>query len=445
MRDILLIMMVFAGSFVSLFRPVFGLLFFVFLGFVNPHSMTWGIAQTLPLSQIAGICTILGFLFWSERKAFPQQWELVLLTALCCVFVLSTIFAIRPADAITKLILVSKILLIVILSTAIINTKDRVHALLRVIALSLGFFAAKGGIFVILTGGSHLVYGPEESFLAANNSIGLAMAMNVPLLAYLSKIETRPWLRQIMRVMLVLSYPAVICTYSRGAWVGLAVATVVIIFKSRRRFIMVAAAGLLIVMLLPLMSRLTPQRLVQRYDTLVNYEDDSSAESRFWNWEFCRRVGMARPFTGGGFDFYSIDLYARYYPEFLERWPGKTWSCHSMWFTVFGEHGFPGFFLWMALMISSLASLRRIRLYARSHPEQYWMHECADALQGALIAFIVVGTFLDAAYFDMYYFLVAIVIIMKEIVRRNRQSGPTVEGIPRAAPTMAEPSLLRAS
>jgi hypothetical protein len=37
-------------------------------------------------------------------------------------------------------------------------------------------------------------------------------------------------------------------------------------------------------------------------------------------------------------------------------------------------------------------------------------------LKAALITFIVVGTFYDAAYFDMFYYLVAAIIIIKEII-----------------------------
>jgi hypothetical protein len=38
-------------------------------------------------------------------------------------------------------------------------------------------------------------------------------------------------------------------------------------------------------------------------------------------------------------------------------------------------------------------------------------------LQTALIAFTIVGSFYDAAYFDFFYQLVAVVIILKERLR----------------------------
>jgi probable O-glycosylation ligase (exosortase A-associated) len=172
--------------------------------------------------------------------------------------------------------------------------------------------------------------------------------------------------------------------------------------------------------------------LVDRYDVLVNYEKDASAESRLWNWEFCKRVGLTNPLNGGGFDFYSNELYPIYYPEFIERWgPQKIWSCHSIWFTILGEHGLPGFILWIALMSSCFLSLRQMRSYGRSHPEMSWAIHCTDMLQAALVAFIVVGTFLDAAYFDMFYYLVAVIVIIKERMRHSPAGTSAVATVTR--------------
>jgi putative inorganic carbon (HCO3(-)) transporter len=139
------------------------------------------------------------------------------------------------------------------------------------------------------------------------------------------------------------SYPATICTFSRGAWLALAAATGLIILKSKYKVFILAAALVLVPMSLPLL----PERVVNRYDDLQNHEQEQSAQSRFWNWEFYIRVGLGNPLHGGGFDYYSRQAYVLYFPEFLKRWSGKVWPCHSMWFTVLGEHGLPGMTLWL--------------------------------------------------------------------------------------------------
>jgi probable O-glycosylation ligase (exosortase A-associated) len=436
MRDILLIAVVSGFSLAALFRPFVGILFFVWLGFFNPQSYTWSVAQTLPLSYVTAVCIVIGFFISGEAKKFVLRRESILLLLLWTVFGFSTLAAIYPGQAADRLIYVSKILLMVFLTLFLTTNKSRLDALLRTIALSLGFYGLKGGVFAIATGGQYLVFGPENSFLEANNSIGLALAMNIPLLYYLLRIEARPWLRWVIRAMMWSSFPAVICTYSRGAWLGLVIVSALLLLKSRHKFLVVALAGVLLALSLSALPQLLPERFFSRYDQLVNYEKDDSAESRLWSWEFCKRVGLARPLTGGGFNYYSRETHRRYYPEFLERWPNKEWTCHSSWLTVFGEHGFPGFILWISLLVCCLLTLRRIRAYGKTRPESSWIPVFADGIQSSIVAYMVVGTFLDAAYFDMFYYLVAMVIVGKEIALTVPQTTPLRSPIPAPAVTV---------
>ena len=418
MRDILLTVIVSGFALIALVRPFVGVLLFTWLGFFYPQSYTWGFGRTLPFSQIGGIATIAGYLFSKETKRFPITRESILLLCLWAMFGFSSLFAIYPDQATNHLIYISKILLMVFLTMSLINDRSRLEMVLRVIALSIGFVGIKGAAFVIATGGENMVWGPEGSFLESNNSMGLALAMNVPLLYYLWRIETRPWLRNIMIAMLWGSFPAVICTYSRGAWLGLAMVTVLIFVRMKHKFLAVSAVGLIVLIGGGALSQLLPQRLFTRYDQLENYEEESSAQSRFWSWEFCKRVGFDRPLTGGGFDFASIETYKQYYPEFAKVWgEDKVWTCHSTWLTIFGEHGFPGFIIWISLLFSCLASLRFLRAYGKMNPEYSWLVLFTAAIQAALVAYMIVGTFLDAAYFDMFYYMVAMVIVAKEMVR----------------------------
>jgi probable O-glycosylation ligase (exosortase A-associated) len=330
----------------------------------------------------------------------------------------STWGALYPEDALEKLIGVSKIFLMIGIATLIINSDEKLYSLIRIIGYTLGFFALKAGLFAIRSGGTELVYGPEISFLSANNSIGLALGMSMPILAYLIKTERARWVKWMGKAMFLMSIPAIVFTFSRGAWLGLVMAVALTALKSKRKFVAVGVVGILVVLLQAIVPMIAPDRLVKRYDDLVNYENEGSAQSRFWNWEFCRRVGFARPMIGGGFDFYRLETYARFYPEFSVRYPGKVWSCHNSFLSVFGEHGVPGAVVWSWLIGLTFINLRRLRLYARQSLGPPNLKDFADMVQGSLVVFFVVGSFIDAAYFDMFYYLLAFVIIQKGLVAR---------------------------
>jgi len=425
MRDIVLLAAVIAAALMAVRRPSFGLLTFVFLGVVAPQSYTWGFGRTFPFSQLIAISTVVGMFVSPERKTLGIQRETLLLILLWAFFGASTFVALYPGEALEAFLLVSKIFLMIIVATFVINSEEKLNSLIRVIGYSLGFYGLKGGFFAIVSGGGFIVWGPEDSFLYANNSIGLGLAMNIPVLLYLLKVEQGSWRRWILRSMLFLTYPAIICTYSRGAWLGMIMVTAMSVLKSRRRFVALVLAGL-VVLAVQIGPRIAPDRLQQRFDSLVNYEEDSSAQSRFWNWEFCKRVGLARPLSGGGFNLYRLESYANFYPEFLTQWPGKVWSCHSTWLTLFAEHGIPGFVIWFTLLICCLMSLRQIRAYGKRAGSLY-LSNFVDMVQNSLVAYFVVGTFIDAAYFDIFYYFVAFIIIQKGmILRQTREAARSV-------------------
>ena len=419
MRDILVIFIVILCSLVALRQPVVGILSFICLSLLNLHGMSWGIARTFPFAQLTAIGTLIGYISWSGEKKLPRHRESYFLIILWCLFVGTTVFAIEPEIAQKQLIHISKILLMVFLSMFLLNSFNKLNMLMRVITLALGFHGLKSGIFAIMTGGSQLVYGPENSFLTANNSIGLALAMNIPLLYYMQQVEPNRWLRRIMITMLVFSYPAVVCTFSRGAWLGLAAGTFLIIWKSHHRTKLLIVMSLMWILLLPFVLDILPNRVLSRYNDLVNYEHDGSAQSRFWNWELCRRVGVANPLHGGGFDFYSKEIYSLYYPEFNAHWGSKVWSCHSAWFTILGEHGVITFSIWLGLFVSYFFSIRKMLRLGKSHVHLAWVIPYAEMLQITMVVYMVVSTFLDTAYFDIFYQLVAALVILKECFRRS--------------------------
>jgi O-antigen ligase len=155
---------------------------------------------------------------------------------------------------------------------------------------------------------------------------------------------------------------------------------------------------------------------------------------RLWSWEFCRRVGFANPITGAGFNFISIETWTQYYPEFLEwRWNHKVSACHGTVMTVLGEHGFPGALIWLGLLGSCLVGLWRLRQSAnRMGPEAVWAVAVADMLLAAFTAYMVGGTFVDLNYFDLFYQLVAMVVMLKALAPKAAASvaaaGATVVG-----------------
>ncbi len=435
MRDTLIIVTVLIFAFLALRKPVIGIYAFVGFSIFNPHSYAWAWAQSFPFALILALSVIGGMIFANEKFQLPRQREFNLLIILWVIFGLSTLDAILPdrgppSDwALDKFIYVSKIFLMVILSMILVNTPEKLQWLMRVVAISIGLYACKSGLFSLATGFSHMVWGPERSFLYANNAIGLAMAMNVPILFHLIKIEKTSWLKISLWAMLFLSYPAVLATYSRGAWLGLGFATL-LLFPSIKSKVGIVAMGVLAIALIsPIFSTdLLPERIVSRFDQLVNYEEEASAQSRFWSWKTCFRVGMYNPFLGEGFNFYSPEVYLKYYPEFREHYgEGKAWSCHNAWLTVLAEHGVVAFFIWVSLIGCVIGASAKIRKLSNN-----WVYlQYGQMLKSSILVFGLVGVFYDAAYFDLFYQIIGALVVVKNCCIKD--SGYSRAHIPRTS------------
>lgn len=425
MRDLFFIAIAIVCSLIAIRKPVFGVLAFVCFGFLNPQSFTYGLGRTFPAALLIAGGTIVGYLFWNERKRFPWSIETLLLLALWGMFAVSTAIPVYPEEALNQFLKVSKVLLMIIMCLALLHTEERLKFLAKVIALSIGFYALKGGAKLFLGGGDLIVWGPDGTYLANSNAIGLVMAVNAPFLHYLSKEEAHAWLRRLMQLMFAFSYPAVMLTYSRGAWLGLAAATLLIVLRSRRRFTVVIVGALCLGLAVPLLMYL-PEKVIGRFDALINYETQSTAQERIWSWEFCKRVASDNLAHGAGFDFATEKMYQIYYPEHLEYWStilGRStvaWSCHSSWLTIVSEHGIPGMAICVALIAASLLSLRRIRRYGSLDTDYKWAASYANMIEAGIVAYLVTGSFIDAAYYDLFYYLVAVAILLKDVIRQQQ-------------------------
>ena len=146
MRDGLVMLLTLVCCLAALRRPVHGMLAFVAYSILAPQGFSWSFARAFPHSLAISVCILIGFFFYADKKTIPIHRETILLAVAWLWFCFSTIFAVEQNLAVEKLLLISKILFMVFLSMAILNSKDHVHNLARVIALSIGFLTDRKSV-----------------------------------------------------------------------------------------------------------------------------------------------------------------------------------------------------------------------------------------------------------------------------------------------------------
>src|SRR6185437_8937728 len=94
-----------------------------------------------------------------------------------------------------------------------------------------------GAIFVVNTGGSGQVKGPEGSFLDGNTFIGLALNMVLPLVLCLAREEKRRWMKILLYTTFATSIVSIIFTTSRGAYLGLGAILPLMFLRARSKWL----------------------------------------------------------------------------------------------------------------------------------------------------------------------------------------------------------------
>ena len=421
MRDIALFI-IFFGLLPFVFsRPYVGIYLWTWFGFMNPHRLTWGFAFDFPFAQIIAIVTLVSFFRSKDPKRMPWTRETILLLVFILWMLFTTFFSFYPDMAWEQWDKVWKIMLMVYVTMIVIDSRQKLDWLVWVIVLSLGFYGVKGGIFTILHGGVYRVQGPIGSFISGNNEMGLALIMTIPLMRYLQLQAKTIWINLAVAVMMLLTGIAAIGTQSRGALLAMAAMGSFLWLKSRNKiytlvFILVVVGALAAIM---------PQQWYDRMATIETYEQDSSAMSRISSWWTAFNIAKNR-ITGGGFDTFHERVFDLYAPRDYTR----TSDAHSIYFEVMGEHGFIGFFLFILLLWFTWNTGNRIRRQARVGTETKWAADMASMVQVSMMGYAVAGIFLGLAYFDLYYTLIAIMMIGSILLKEQVLLAQTVAGNP---------------
>ncbi len=417
MRDIVLAIVLLASLPMIWQRAWFGIIVWTWLGFMNPHRMAWGFMVDQPVALVVALVTLVSLLKSQESKKIPWTRESIVLGVFVMWMTVTTIFALYPALAWLQLEKVAKIQLMIFVAMMLITTRERLHALIWTIALSIGFYGVKGGIFTILNGGVHRVYGPPGTFIEGNNEMGLALAMTVPLMYYLYREASRFYVRWGLLAAMILTSLAAIGTHSRGALLGMGAMAVMLWWKSRQKVLMtfLVAVGAVAVLLL------MPQEWFDRMASMKAYEEDTSALNRLNTWRWAFWLATTR-FLGGGFETFQSGV-----------------DAHSIYFEVLGEHGFVGLGLFLALGLFTWLSASRLRRLAEKTKETEWMATLVRMVQVSMVAYASAGAFLGMAYFDYAYNLVLIVVMCKAIAAARTAATPAPQPavLPRRRPSGA--------
>lgn len=410
MRDIL-VTAILVGLIPRCFtRPHVGVLTWSWVGYMNPHRLGWGFAVSLPAAQMVALPTLLGLVFSKEPKKIPWTPVTVLLGLFVLWGAVTSPFGVNPDEVWGEWQQLVKMQLMVFVTLMVMGTRERLHALVWIIVISIGFFGLKGGLFTLRGGGQGLM-GPRGSFISGNTELGLAMTMTLPLMWYLRLQTQKQWLRLGLLGAMGLTALAILGSHSRGAFLAIGAAGFFLWLKSRNK----AMLAVLALLMLPVMFVILPQEWRDRMATISDYQNDKSSMGRINAWGFALNAIKDRPLVGVGYQGFTPEAFHRWAPD-----PTDWHDAHSIYFEILGEQGIPGLLIFLAILWLSWRNAGVVLRLARGDPDWLWAYDMAAMIQVSLVAYMVGGTFLGLGYWDMPYTLAAILVLLRKLLEQAK-------------------------
>ncbi|MFQ5562285.1 MAG: putative O-glycosylation ligase, exosortase A system-associated [Parvularculaceae bacterium] len=401
MRDLILLSFTAICLIVALRYPFAGLLTWAWFTLMAPHQAAYG-AFGVPLNAVIAGATLVAVIASGEIRRFKLDPVSFLFIALAGWMAIAQAYSLDPANSAIYYERFTKTLLFAFLCAQMATDKLRFHALVWMLVISIGFFAAKGAIFTLLTFGQFHVQGMPNTVLEDNNHFGIATATMLPMILYLHGQAAQPWVKRGLLILFALSVLAIIGTQSRGAFVSLLVFSGFFWVRAKRKLSILA--GMMLV-LIPA-AAFMPSTWSDRMATISEATEDASFMGRVDAWAINAKLAQENPLTGAGLrNSYQKDIAAAVDRERAER----AKAAHSIYFEMLGGAGYVGLGVYLMLFARAFFGAWKIYLSRGGPGVADWQARFAYHAQTALVVFAVGGASASMEMWDGYLVVIALI------------------------------------
>jgi probable O-glycosylation ligase (exosortase A-associated) len=400
------------GGALVLFNPFLGVLAYYTLAFMRPQDVFWGFADTR-LTLLVSISTLAATAFHFLRKPnldFLKNAQCLFIGILWLFIYLSTVFGEFGGPEPKWLDYYNKMFLTTLIVLCLATSEKKLLVLCCVIGLSiayLGYWANEMYFFQ----GWHIVHGPGKpgATYRDENDFAMVLVVSVPILWYLMRAAGNLILKAGLVGLLGLVVHAVMLTYSRGGFLGVAAAMIVIALREKNRMF----GALLVVGGLASFILFTGEAYRARIGSINTYEEDESATGRFESWEAGKAMVRHNPLFGVG-----LKRYVKAFPSYSSSSPRVA---HNSWVQLSAECGLIAVGAYGILVILTIRSLFRVekRVKFLTGDRQRLTQQLVRIFEAALAGYLICGFFLSVEDFEFFYVLVAMVQVLDRITEQR--------------------------
>lgn len=391
-----------------------GLFIFSIILYFRPYEMIPALSSFKTMAFFFGILT-LAIYFPSQMilegnlTARPREINLILLFGLAAF--LSMPMATSPGEAYTEFSdVLLKAIVIFVVFVNVVRTESRLKFLVWLafaVSIYLSFYAVSdymNGIFREGTAANNnqRIGGAISGLFGNSNDLALHLVTMVPI-AIGFGFASKGTLRKVLHIGLAVMFvAAIVVTFSRGGFLGLMVAILVMVRKMGRKNKFVST-GALVVSMLALLA-FAPATYSSRLSTIFSSSSDITGSSS-QRTEILKRsiwVTLRYPLFGvgvGNFHFKSV----------------HELVTHNAYTEVSSEMGIPALVIYIMLMVYPLRRLREIEAQTLNRPDKRRFHYWSIGIQASIVAYMVTSFFGAVAYQWYIYYIVGYAVAVRRL------------------------------
>lgn len=390
----------------------FWLFLFSVVLYVRPYEFFPGLSSFKQMAFYTGIVTLIVYAvsqlgLEGNLTARPTEINMVLLLGVAAL--LSMPMAIDPGEAWTTFTdLLLKTLIIFIVFVNVVRTEMRLRLLLLLI-LAVSIYLSisaindyRHGVFAIGELETARIAGRIKGLFENSNDLALHLVSMIPIAIALGLYRPGLPRKLIYFGAVAIMVAAVIVTYSRGGFIGLVAAGLILVRRLGRKN-RVATTGALVFAVLVFLAA-APGAYSGRLSTVFNSAADVTGSSTqrtavlkrsFW-------VSLRYPLFGVGIG------------NFHHKSEHEL-ATHNAYTQVSSEMGMGAFVVYLIFLIYPLRRLRLIEKQSYEKPEQRRFYYLSIGLQGALVGYMVASFFGAVAYQWYVYYLVGYAVCLHRL------------------------------
>ncbi|HEX8455713.1 MAG TPA: O-antigen ligase family protein [Pyrinomonadaceae bacterium] len=394
-----------------------GLFLFTFVLYFRPYELFPALSGLTSMAYWLAILTLAIFVptqfaLEGNLTARPREVNLVLLLCLCAL--ISIPLALDPGEAWTAFnypFIRAVAMFIVIVN--VVRTPLRLKGLMF-LALAIGIVLSAGAINDFRLGRVAVAEGERVAGVIGGmfgnpNDLAMHLVVMIPLAIGLL-LSTRNLLaKPLYAASALLMVGGIIASFSRGAFLGLLGASMVLAWKlgRRNRLVMIVLVGVFVVALVAL----APGEYTNRLSTIGSVNRDASSSSRRDLLVRSIIVAIHNPVFGVGIgNFHIVSIH-----ELVS---------HNAYTQVAAEMGILAAVIYVAFIVAPIRRLRLIEHATYPVRRGSRIYYLSVALQASLIAFMISSFFGSVAYQFSVYYLVGYAVALRRIY--EAQTGTEV-------------------